>query len=571
MQKIITVFLFSVLIIVASILQINRGSNYFKESSNNILQKRSIVAERGYIWDRNGNLLAGSQPGYRLLINLKQALDANTLAEALFYVSKNTDSSLEELQERVAEAEKSGMEEFVLLNRVRTDKVLSLQADLSKFRYLVLEVEPIRYYPGREAFSHILGFIGEVSKEEFGSGNFQNYLLGEYVGKEGLEKQYENLLRGVNGLEIVEINAKGETQKVLTKRDPEKGKDINLTLDFNLQKYVFSLLESSLNSGAIVVSDVKTGALLSAVNYPSYDNNLLIEGNNDQIVELFNDNNKPLFNRLISGLYPPGSTFKIVISSAALAEKIINSQTKLEAPGSIAYGSFSYKDWNSAGHGNVDVIKALARSADTFFYQIGGGYKNMVGLGVEKIGSWSRKFGFGSLTGIDLPNESAGLVPTPSWKESEIGEPWYIGNTYHLSIGQGYLLATPLQVNYMTNMIASGGEIYTPHLVKSASAHKGFLDIDRNLLDIVAQGMEQACSPGGTAYPLFEYSGIIACKTGTSETGLNDKTHAWLTMFFPINDPEYSITVFLENGGAGSDDAAPIAKKIYQYLILNGY
>jgi len=569
--RIVTIISFSILLGKAFNLQIIHGRQFLTKSSQNLLKKRAIVAERGLIKDRHGVVLAQSRPRYRLVAKIYSQLTLEDFSKQILWLSEQLGVSVESLEAGYSKALNSGVGDFVLAANLSREKALLVENFLSTDPFFQVEVDPVRSYPMGEAYSHLLGYVGQVSEEEFRNGRFDNYLLGEVTGKDGLERQFEETLRGVNGLEIVEIDAKGDGIRVLSRQKPERGRGLTLTVDGRLQDYAFNILKNEGLIGSIIVSHVKDGNILAAVNYPSYDNNVFIEGRSEDINALFEDPSKPLFNRFLSGQYPPGSIFKLVMAAAALKEGVVSKDTLIEAPGSISYGDFTYKDWRPSGHGVLNIVGALAKSADTFFYKIGGGYDDLSGLGVDRIYRWAKSFNLGKRTGIDLPGEAEGLVPNKAWKQDFRGEPWYIGNTYHLSIGQGDLLATPLQVNLFTNIVASRGQLFKPNLIKDQSELKGFLDIGSDIFDVIREGMVKACSPGGTAFPLFEYANKIACKTGTSETGAGSDTHAWLTMFFPPQDPQYSVTVFLENGGGGSEDAAPVAKEIYQYMVSDDF
>lgn len=569
--KIITLLVFSVTLLSAAKLQLLGGSFYFKQSSENTLNKRAIVAERGLITDRNGLIVAQSIPSYRLVVNALNDDFGKDIDSLIVPLSQILEVEASFLEEKISTAVNSGKKEkFVLASGLNNDEMILIKSLIKDKQYLFFEYQPVRHYPFAHVFSHILGYTGEVSATEFKSGDFDNYLLGEFTGKEGLEKYYEKELRGENGLEVVESDSFGNQQRILSSKQPIRGGTVTLTIDSSMQHFAYNLLAEKEIVGSILVTNITNGDILTAVNYPSYDNNVFVVGDSNLLASYMVNNERPLLNRFLSGLYPCGSVFKIVIATAALSEGVVRESTIINAPGQISVGSFNFKDWKASGHGDINIVSALAKSADTFFYQIGGGFDSLKGLGVEKIVYWAEKFNFGRLTEINLPGEMRGLVPDPLWKEKEKGEPWYIGNTYHLSIGQGDLLATPLQVNQMA-AISATGKIYKPNLVKGENELQGYLDVDGSYLQTVQRGLVAACSPGGTAYPFFKYSGEVACKTGTSETGVGDNTHAWFTMYFPANNPQYAMTVFLENGGAGSDDAAPLALKLYEYMLSNNY
>ena len=433
-------------------------------------------------------------------------------------------------------------EPCVYLNR---ETALSLEAQ-NKDANLVIDIG--RKYPLGKATAFVLGYLGEASSEEVQA---QKYLAGDFVGRSGLEEQYDNLLRGVDGGELVETNTEGLTVRKIGQKEPVAGLDLVLNLDADLQKVAYEALDGK--KGAIVAQNPNTGEVLALVSSPSFDPSDITQK------DLLNPDN-PLFNRAISGGYPPGSTFKIVASIAALEEKIITADTKIEDTGIIRIGQYSYSNWyfTSRGktEGNINIVRAIARSTDTFFYKLG----EMVGP--KKMIEWAKKFGLGTETGIDIPGEIAGLLPN-----SETGD-WFLGNTFHLAIGQGDLNVSPLQINAMTSVVASGGKLCKPKLVHQEKVECTDINIKPDDLKLVVEGMKGACSPGGTAAPLFDYQingQNIACKTGTAE--FNDpkgNTHAWFTAFAPIDKPEISVTVLIEEGGEGSVVAAPMARMVME-------
>jgi penicillin-binding protein 2 len=315
-----------------------------------------------------------------------------------------------------------------------------------------------------------------------------------------------------------------------------------------------------------VVQDVKNGEILALVSWPSFDPTPFATGiSESEYQKLLTDPRRPLFNRAISASFPPGSTFKLVTATAALEEKVITPSTLIDDKGFIAVGSFIFKGWAPEGLGLVNLETAIAKSSDIYFYTVGGGYGSQRGVGVEKLADWARRLGLGAETGIDLVGEVSGLVPDEEWKLAARGEPWYIGNTYHMSIGQGDVLVTPLQLNNLVVAIANGGTLFKPFLVKDVPPEILRADVaSAETLDLVRQGMRAAASPGGTAYPVYDFKVAVAGKTGTSETGGKEKTHAWFTCFAPFESPEIAVTVFLEEGGEGSHDTAPVARQILE-------
>lgn len=533
-------------------LQIIQGAHFRYLSNNNRIKTIIVHAPRGAIFDRNGTPLVFNIPGFRETINGKTIqIDQK---EALSLIAKG-----------------------------RKD----------------LEVDSLRSYPYKEMLAHVLGYLGQISKDELAMQQFSSYNSGDLIGKSGMEQEYESKLRGVDGKQLVEIDAQGRSVRKLGESDPIPGQNLTLTIDSSLQKAVFEATKG-VKKGAVIVSSPK-GEILAMVSRPSFDANLFTLGSSYLAVSdssyfalsdiLLDSQNQPLLNRAISGTYPPGSTFKLVVASAGLGERIIDENYQVEDTGVISIGVFSFSNWYYTGYGRkdglVNIVKGIKRSNDIFFYKLAEK------IGVDKLSEVARKFGLGKTLGIDLQGEATGLVPTQEWKEKTIGETWYLGDTYHYGIGQGFLLTTPLQVNAWTQVIANGGTLYQPHFLKDSKPQI----LSSNLLnqhssDLIKEGMVEACSPGGVAWPLFEFkvkssklkvdgknilgvnpaSGsadmrrvVIACKTGTAEHGGTDtKPHAWITLFAPAYNPQIVITVLSESSGEGSNVAAPIAKKILE-------
>jgi len=412
-----------------------------------------------------------------------------------------------------------------------------------------------RDYKLNSAFAHVGGYLGEVNKDEIGKSDPAcldkgQRVLGQFIGRSGLEQVYDCVLRGVDGQELVEVDAQGNRIRTFGRKPVQVGDDLQTTIDYDLQKFLPNRLAGK--KGAIVVSNTK-GEILALYSSPSFDP--------QKISEYINDPDLPLFNRASSGAYHPGSVFKMVTSVAALEEGAIARDYTYEDTGSVTVNEFEYTNWYFTQYGKtegmIDLSQAIARSTDTFFYEVGGL------LGADKLSSWAREFGFGSKTGIDLPSESAGLVPSPEWKKAVKGERWFLGNTFHMAIGQGDLEATVLQANAMTSALATG-QLCQLHLTE-AEPQCQTLSVSKQTLTDIKIGMQKACQEGGTAYPFFGFSPDVACKTGTAETWNDEQTHAWFTVYGPVTDPEIVVTVLVENGGEGSEVAAPIAREIFDW------
>ncbi len=434
-----------------------------------------------------------------------------------------------------------------------------------------------RDYTDGLSIGHLIGYLQEANNDDLKNDQCYTKLKPvDKVGKKGVEKLFDCQLRGINGKKIIETDALGEYLETIKVIKATSGKTIQLAIDFKLQKKAYQLLEEK--KGTVIVSNPKTGEILTLVSSPSFDPQDFFDNNTNKINQYLIDKNKPLFNRALEGVYPPGSLFKLITATAALEEKIIDEKTEYEDKGIIKAGPLTFGNWYFLQYGKTDgmvnVIKAIKRSNDIFFYLIGDK------LGVEKIKKWAEIFGLGEKTGIELSEEN-GLIPSKFWKEKVLKENWYTGDSYNLSIGQGYLLTTPIQNLIMTNIFANDGYRCPPKLTKKQSGEKiscQKLPISKKTLEIVKEGMRQACDIGGTGWPFFNFQVKVlennqevlkkinvGCKTGTAESQSKDSLpHAWFTAFAPFEAPEISIVVLVENGGQGSDIAAPIAKEIFK-------
>jgi penicillin-binding protein 2 len=544
------IVLFLILFVRIFYLQVIKGYYYRYLSDNNRTKTVVVHAPRGIIFDRNGIPLVFNVPGFRE--NVKGKTVFLSQDEALNLIAKG----------------KSG-----------------------------LEVDSLREYPYKEDFSHVLGYIGQISKEELATPQHSNYLPTDPVGKEGIEQEYETKLKGIDGKQLYEVDARGNIVRKLGQDEPTPGENITLTLDAKLQVAAFNA-SKDVKKGSVIVSNSK-GEILALISKPSFDPNLFTMGQNYKPSSessylnlsniLLDSQNQPLLDRSISGVYPPGSTFKLIVASAGLSDKIIDENWQIEDTGILKIGDFSFSNWYYTGYGGkdgeVNIVKGIKRSNDIFFYKLAEK------VGVDKVSEMAKKFGLDTQLGIDLAGEQSGTVPTPEWKLKNIGEQWYLGDTYHYGIGQGYLLVTPLQVNGWTEAIANNGTLYKPHLLKDLGTQVLASNLlDQHSSDLIREGMIEACSPGGVAWPLFNFTVknknlpvdgknitevasasadtkhvVVACKTGTAEHGdANSEPHAWITLFAPAYNPQIIVTVLSESSGEGSNVAAPIAKKILE-------
>lgn len=535
-------------------LQIIKGNYYQILSDKNRIRTQIIYAPRGIIFDRNKNPLVYNIPGFR----------------------------------------QANGNKITFLTSSQLTPILA--------NSLGIQLDSLRFYPYKASLAHILGFVGQISESELKNPAFSNYDSNDVVGKSGIEYYYNQILRGENGKKLIEVNADGNFVRNLGQTDPIPGQNITLEIDKDLQEKVYQAMRG-VKKGAAIVS-TPNGAILALVSKPSFDPNLFTLGSSykgasessyKNVASILNDNfNNPFLNRAISGVYPPGSTFKLVVGAIALEDGIINKDFSITDSGIIKIANFSFSNWYYSQYGKTDgqvnIVKAIKRSNDIFFYQVGHL------LGVKKLSTGASKFGLGKTLGIDLPNEASGFLPTSAWKEKTFKEPWFLGDDYHYGIGQGYLLTTPLQVNAWTQAIANGGTLYKPHLLKETSKIENTNLLSKENFDLIRQGMIEACSPGGVGWPLFNFSvkrnkkiiaeiddknfftlpeatisanlknriGIsLACKTGTAQQGgQNALPHAWMTLFAPAYNPQIIVTVLVENSGEGSNVAGPIVKQI---------
>lgn len=421
-----------------------------------------------------------------------------------------------------------------------------------------------RIYQNPEAVSSIIGYRQIADENDIKNDTCQYKLqLGDQTGKKGVEKLFDCELRGRPGKKLVEIDAWGKYLRTIDAISPISGNKIQLSLDLNLQEKSYELIKDK--KAAIIITNPKTGEILASVSTPGFNSQDFEDKINSNIQRYLDDKDNPLVNRAAEGVYPPGSLFKLIVATASLEEKAIDEKTEIEDKGSIKAGAATFGNWYYLQYGKVegmvDIIKAIKRSNDIFFYKIGEK------TGVDKIKKWAEIFGLGKHTEIGL-DEVEGNIPSTFWKKEVLKEDWYLGDTYNLSIGQGYVETTPLQMALVSDVFANGGYLCKPELLKIQNLKSKIqgckkLPISDKTISLIREGMKQACSTGGTGWPLFDFKPQVACKTGTAEShALSGIPHAWITAFAPFDNPEISVTVLVEEGGQGSDVAGPIARDI---------
>lgn len=557
-------------------LQVLRGSYYQKIAENNRIKNIEVKAPRGLIIDRKGEILASNIPSFDVVF-VPRELPEDLEKRKKIYSELAREVDLEEVEvENIMEnISRKIQKKYLIKEGVDYEKALVLMEKLNNWTGIYLEKTAKRKYEKGEIFSSILGYAGKITENELG--NLPDYSITDYIGKNGLEYSYEKWLKGQHGRLRMEVDSSGSIKEELGINPPVSGSSLILNIDAELQEKSFEVLSEILKANtqatgaSMVAIDPRNGAVLALVSLPSYDNNLFVEGiTNEKYQELLNNSSKPMTNRAISGEYPPGSVFKPLLASVGLEEGIVNADTNLNCQGAISVGSWVFRDWKT--HGVTDLNTAIAESCNVYFYALGGGWNEIKGLGVEKMSQYSKYFGLGNISGIDLPSESPGLVPDAEWKFQKIGERWYIGDSYHMSIGQGFLAVTPLQMASATAVIANKGVLYRPRIVNKIIDAEGQEEkfeaeilrsnfISEDNFEKVKLAMRETII-NGSGRNLNDMKTEVAGKTGTAQFGSQNKTHSWFTAFAPFDNPEIVTAILVESGGEGHDWATPATEQI---------
>lgn len=578
----------SVLILRMWYLQIIRGDELRQKSENNSVRLRKVMPLRGIIMDTNGLIIVDNRPSFDVVFipnRVKSVFDVTNKLNDLF--AERSTAFTAELPTPVR---KRSFTPVKLERNINMEKVAVIEANAMDIPGISIEVTPIRQYISKEMTAHIVGYTGEVSPDDLKKYQSGDLRIGDIIGKDGLEKSLDKYLRGKNGAEQIEVNVVGREIKVLGKIEPVSGYNVVLNIDLRLQKVAWEAMEG--RSGSVVVMDVRDGSILALVSTPSFDPNIFNGGISREDWEHLSANpSHPMENRATSGQYPPGSTYKLIVAAAALEEGVITPETSFNCSGSYDMGNRKFRCWQKNGHGRVNLHKAIVESCDVYFYNIGKL------LGADKIAEYARGFGLGSPTGIDLPREKAGLVPTKEWKSSKFREPWQMGETISISIGQGFTLLTPLQLVNAYAALANGGVLYRPRIVKQIIAADGRviesfkpeqignIPVSRQNADILKKALWGVVNEsGGTGYALRRKEMDVSGKTGTSQVvGLPDceqsrrrkqshhrfRDHALFACYAPHKKPEIAVSVIVEHSGSGGSVAAPIARKIVDSYFEN--
>jgi len=571
----------------ATYLQIIEGAHYQAQAEENRIRKISIDAPRGIIYDRNHQILASNLPEFDFVMIPGLAPKDSKERQALFQrVSAQTQLDPAELEDNYNKNQLNSFSAVLLKEDLTRDEALGIEKNSADWGGLMLSAKVKRSYPEHEAVAHALGYTGKINEQELEAN--PNYDLTDRIGKEGVEETYESKLRGEKGSEQLEVDSTGKVKQIVGNTPAKEGNSLVLSLDLDMQKTAYNALAQAVadnggTGGAVVALDPRSGAVLVLADYPSFDNvEFTGKISPDRLREIIQGENRPLFNRAVAGTYPPGSTFKPLIAAAALDKKIVTPSDVLECPAVLQVGQWSFADWKF--HGPTDLNKAISQSVNTYFYIVGGGWGDRKGLGPDNIKHYANQFGLGQKLGIDIPQEAEGLVPDPAWKEKVKKEAWYIGDSYHTSIGQGDILLTPMQLASYIGALVNGGTLYRPHLLDYVENSDGTVTdkpapeaLRKNILpaselDSVRQAMGVTVSSeqgsGRQLQDLEEKYGVmIGGKTGTAETGEEEKYHAWFVGFAPLDNPEIVVVALVEKGGEGFKAALPVAKQVLDVYL----
>ena len=562
----VTAVLVAVLLLQFWSLQVLRARHFRELAENNRSRVVTVAAPRGMLLDREGQLLVGNRPSFNVVLTPEHAED---LDKVVTRIARTLGIGEARIRERLAR--RVSYRPVVVRADASVGEVAAIEARRLELPEVSIEVVPLRFYPLRSAAAHALGRVGEISERQLRSPEFEGLEPGALVGQTGVEAQYNRGLMGRDGFRRVIVNSRGLEVAEADSEPPEDGPSFTLSLDASLQ--AVSERAFAGRAGSAVVLDPETGEILAMMSTPAYDPNEFTTGiDRERWGILANDPETPLMNRVIQGQYAPGSTFKIVLAVAALEEGVIGPSTTFYCPGHLRVYNKLFHCNVPGGHGIVDIRRALAMSCNVFFYQVG------IRLEIERISAWATRLGLGAPTGVDLPHEASGLMPSPEWKLRVQKTPWYPGETVSVAIGQGQVNATPLQMARVAAVIANGGRLVRPHLVRRAGDTEipaeppKPLGISAETVAIVKEGMRAVVSEG-TGWRARLSSVEVCGKTGSAQVVSRErlrqspddpslKPHAWFLAFAPADRPRVALAVIVEHGGSGGAAAAPVARAI---------
>jgi len=565
-------------------MQVVGFENYKRLSENNRIRLMRIKADRGFIKDVKGRRIVKNTPSYELNIVKEDVKDLDALLKRL--------NKIVPIDKKYAKKQikKSYLYEPAVIQRGLTfQQVAQVLENSADFYGVEIGLESVRSYMDSEAFSHVLGYMSEVNDRDIR--NNKLYQSGDMIGKTGIEKIYENVLRGDDGARQVEVDSYGRILEVLSEKPSIPGQNVALTVDYDLQSFTHKLMKGKM--GAVVVMDIENFDVLALYSAPSYDlMSFTPFASSKERLEIMKNSRKPLLNRTIEGSYPPGSVFKVLMAVAALMEGKITPETTFNCSGEMQYGNFRYGCWKKGGHGKLDLVHAIEQSCDVYFYNVG------LQLGVDAITKYSNLLSLGTTTGINLPNEKKGFFPSREWKKKSKNEPWYPGETIITSIGQGYISTTPMQIAVMLAGIFNGGKVYSPNLVKYIEdVDNGVkvmqkpnllreIPLDPAAVSVALEGMREVVhGKRATGYRAKVEGVTIGGKTGTAQVvslkhteEMEDgdipeelRDHSWFGSVFPVSNPKYVAVALIEHGGAGSKGATPVIGAVINKMADLGY
>ena len=583
---IIALAVFVILFLRLIYLQVIMGEELRRLSLNNSIRLQSIDPPRGLLYDRNGKILVDNRPSFDVSIILRDARPVNDTIDKLSAHMRIPPADLNSIISNTKG--RSSYKPILLKQDIGRNALAAVEVHKYDLPGVAVKVNLRRNYINSQYAAHLIGYLSEINSNELKSGNYPGCRSGDLIGKFGAEKTFENYLRGKRGGRQVEVNANGQVVRVLETVEAEPGHNIFLTIDLGVQKKAEELLEGV--TGAAVAVEPDSGRILALASSPSFNQNAFVGGiSRDKWASLISNPFRPMANRAIQGEYPPGSTYKIITALAGLEEGVIDENTLMHCPGHFRFGNRVYRCWKKGGHGSVDVHKAIAESCDVFFYQVG------LKLGVDRLAWYAKASGLGAPTGINLDHEARGLIPTAAWKKQRTGIPWQEGETLSVAIGQGFNLATPLQMAVLISTVANGGTRFNPLIlesIKSVDGHiiskaepkvAGKLPVSQYNLNLVKAGLWEAVNgQGGTARRIQMERLAICGKTGTSQVvsrrgddtapeekmAAHLKAHAWFVAYAPSERPRIGVAVIVEHGEHGSGAAAPIAKELIKTYLL---
>lgn len=539
--------------------QLIKGDNYVSLASQNRLRIMKIMPPRGVISDRNGAPLAVNVRTFNINCYPVDLMKEENSVKIVALLNRNgIPMDGEQLKGLVEKQYSAPYRAITVAQNLTLAQVSALIMDRDFKDALFLSQVWRRTYPAGAFTAHVIGYVGEITKEELEPRRGDGYRGGDIIGKNGVEAWYETTLRGQAGEEVIEVDSRGRKLRDITYRESRRGGDMTLTIDLTAQRYAAELMGGY--RGAIIAMDVTDGSIVTLYSSPSYDTNPLTWGiSSKEWAELTDRKERPMMNRAVSGAYPPASTFKIVTASAVLEGGAATTATIVNCPGYIELGGRRFRCWQRHGHGNENVVTALRDSCDVFFYQ------TALRLGIGKLITTASKFGVGEKTGIDLPGEISGTLAGPAWKKNRVKENWYGGDTVNYSIGQGYLLMTPLQVLCAYASVANGGKLYRPKLYAGKKPEYSQLEISPAIISILQRGFLEVTG-SGTGRRASQFGVHVAGKTGTAQNAHGDD-HAWFAGYAPATKPRYAVVVIAEAGRGGAAVAGPMAGKMLSFLV----